>query len=221
MLLAGQCVEDDGGAPGDEAQVGGADAVGVAVGVLDVDGAADGGVEGEAVVGVDAGPAGGVAAQVGVEGGEELFDGAFAVAGGEDDGAGVEAAAGALLFVFEVEFDAGAAEASGGADADAGGEGGVGPAAVEGAAVELVVDGVDGVVIDAFVELPLLGDELVADGFGEAVEVAGVVGGELFEAEFAVFHGGEGGGTGDPGEAFAAGGSGAEQVEEDLGAGLS
>ncbi len=48
---------------------------------------------------------------------------------------------------------------------------------MEGAAVELVVDGGDGVVVDAFVELPLLGDEGVAYGFGEGVEVAGVVGG--------------------------------------------
>lgn len=55
---------------------------------------------------------------------------------------------------------------------------------MEGAAVELVVDGGDGVGVDAFVELPLVGDEFVAYGFGEGVEVAAVVGGEVFEAEF-------------------------------------
>ncbi len=92
---------------------------------------------------------------------------------------------------------------------------------MEGAAVELVVDGGDGVVVDAFMELPLVGDELVAYGFGECVEVAGVVGGEVFEAEFGVLHGGEGGGAGEPVEFFVACGAGAEEVEEDLGAGLS
>lgn len=80
------------------------------------------------------------------------------------------------------------------------------------------MDGGEGVVVDAFVELPLAGDEVVADAFGEGVEVAGVVGGEVFEAELAVFHGGEGGGAGEPVDAFAAGGAGAELVEEDFGA---
>ncbi len=155
--------------------------MGVAFGVLDVDVSGDGAVEDEAVLVVDAGAVGGVAAEVGVEAAEDGVEGAFAVAGGEDDGVGGEAGAGALLGVFEVEFDAGVGEASGGADVDAGGEGGVGPAAVEGAAVELVVDGGDGVGVDAFVELPLAGDEFVAGGFGEGVEVAAVVGGEVFE----------------------------------------
>ncbi len=123
--------------------------------------------------------------------------------------------------MFEVEFDLGGGDAAGGADADSGGEDGVGPASVEGAAVELGVDGGDGVGVDALVELPLGGDELVAYGFGEGVEVAGVVGGEVFEAELGVLHGGEGGGAGEPGEAFAAGGAGAEEVEEDFGAGLA
>ena len=158
--------------------------------------------------GVDAGASCGVAADVGVEAGEEGVEGAFAVAGGEDDGVGGEAAAGALLGVFEVEFDAGAAAgaAACGADADAGGEGGVGPAAVEGASVELVVDGGDGVGVDALVELPLLGDEGVAYVFGEGVEVVGVVGGEVFEAEFGVLHGGEGLGAGEPVDLLDAGG---------------
>ncbi|RPK42467.1 hypothetical protein EES40_19215 [Streptomyces sp. ADI93-02] len=160
--------------------------MGVAFGVLYVDVAGEAGVEVEAEVGVDAGASLGVAADVGVDAGEEGVEGAFAVAGGEDDGVGGEAASGGLLGVFEVEFDAGAAagEAACGADADAGGEGGVGPASVEGASVELVVDGGDGVGVDAFVELPLLGDEGVAYVFGECVEVLGVVGGEVFEAEF-------------------------------------
>lgn len=104
---------------------------------------------------------------------------------------------------------------------DAGGEDGFGPAAVEGAVVELVVDGGDGVGADAFVELPLGGDEAVAYGFGEGVEVAGVVGGEVFEAEFGVLHGGEGFGASQPVDFLAAGGAVAEEVEEDLGAGLS
>ncbi len=207
-----------------EAEVGGADAVGVAFGVLYVDvgaGGGDGGVEDEAVVLVDAGPGGGVLADVGVEAGEEPFGGAFAVAGGEDDGVGGEAGAGALLDVFEVEFDAGAGDAAGGADADAGGEDGVGPAAVQGAAVQLVVDGGDGLGVDAFVELPLVGDEVVADGFGQGVEVAGVVGCEVFEAQFGVLHGCEGLGAGEPVEFLVSGGAGAQQVEEDFGAGLS
>ncbi|GAA3238390.1 hypothetical protein GCM10020256_58660 [Streptomyces thermocoprophilus] len=119
-----------------------------------------------------------------MECGEELVEGAFFVAGGEDDGVGGEALAGALLGVFEVEFDAGGGDASGGADVDAGGEGGVGPVVVVGPAVELVVDGGDGVGVDGFVELPLVCEELVSDGFGEVMEVAGVVGGEVFEAEF-------------------------------------
>ena len=55
MVLAGEGVEDGGGAPGGEAEVGGAHAVGVAFGVLDVDRAGDGGVEEKAEVGVDAG----------------------------------------------------------------------------------------------------------------------------------------------------------------------
>lgn len=100
--------------------------------------------------------------------------------------------------MFEVEFDFGGGDAAGGADEDAGGEGGVGPAAVEGALVELVVDGGDGFGVDAFVELPLGGDESVAYVFGEVVEVAGVVGGEVFEAELGVLHGGEGFAAGEP-----------------------
>ncbi|KNB52634.1 hypothetical protein AC230_08210 [Streptomyces caatingaensis] len=195
--------------------------MGVGFGVLDVDGALDEGVEDEAVVGVDAGAAGGVAADVGVEGGEEAVDAAFAVAGGEDDGVGGEAGAGALLGVFEVEFDPGGADAAGGADEDSGGEGGVGPAAVEAAAVELVVDGGEGGGVDAAVELPLLGEGAVSDGLGEGVEVLAVVGGEVFEAEAGVLGGGEGGGAGEPVEALAAGRAVAEEVEEDLGAGLA
>ena len=54
---------------------------------------------------VDAGAFGVVAADVGVESGEEAVEGAFAVAGGEDDGVGGEAGAGALLGVFQVEFE--------------------------------------------------------------------------------------------------------------------
>ncbi len=115
----------------------------------------------------------------------------------------------------------GGGDAAGGADEDAGGEDGVGPAAVEGAVVELVVDGGDGVGVDAFVELPLGGDEAVAGGFGQGVEVAGVVGGEVFQAEFGVLHGCERFGAGEPVDSFAAGGAGAEEVEEDLGAGLA
>lgn len=218
---AGEVVEDGGAAPGGEAEVGGADSVGVAFGVLYVDVSGDGGVEDEAVLVVDAGAVGGVAAEVGVEAAEEGVEGAFAVAGGEDDGVGGEAGAGALLGVFEVEFDAGVGEAAGGADVDAGGEGGVGPAAVEGAPVELVVDGGDGVGVDAFVELPLAGDEFVAGGFGECVEVAAVVGGEVFEAELRIFHGGEGLGAGEPVDLLGAFGAGAQEVEEDLGAGLA
>lgn len=127
------------------------------------------------------------------------------------------AGSGALLRVFEVEFDLGGGDAVGGADGDGGGEDGVGPAAVEGAAVELVVDGGDGVGVDAFVELPLGGEEPVADGFGEGVEVAGVVGGEVFEAEFGVLHGCEGLGAGEPVDLFFSGGAVAEEVEEDFG----
>lgn len=123
-----------------------------------------------------------------------------------------------MLGVFEVEFDACVGEAACGAYVDAGGEGGVGPAAVEGASVELVVDGGDGVGVDAFVELPLVGDEFVAYVFGECVEVAAVVGGEVFEAEFGVLHGGEGVGAGEPVEFFVSGGACAEEVEEDFGA---
>jgi hypothetical protein len=104
-------------------------------------------------------------AQVGVESGEDAVEGAFAVAGGEDDGVGGEAGAGALLDVLQVEFDLRRGDSAGGADLDAGGEDGVGPAAVEGAAVELVVDGGDGVGVDASVELPLGGAEAVPDAF--------------------------------------------------------
>ncbi|BFO20645.1 hypothetical protein SHKM778_70330 [Streptomyces sp. KM77-8] len=143
------------------------------------------------------------------------------MAGGEDDGVGGEAGTGALLGVFEVEFDAVGAEAGGGADPDGGGEDGVGPAAVEGAPVELVVDGVEGAGVDGLVELPLGGDETVADGLGQGMEVAGVVGGELFEAEPGVLHGGKRLGAAGPVEPFTAGGAVAEQVEEDLGTGLS
>lgn len=92
---------------------------------------------------------------------------------------------------------------------------------MEGASIELVVDGGDGVGVDAFVELPLAGDEGVAYVFGECVEVAGVVGGEVFEAEFGVLHGGEGRGAGEPVDLLGAVGAGAEEVEEDLGAGLA
>lgn len=218
---AGEVVEDGGAAPGGESEVGGADSVGVAFGVLYVDVSGDCGVEDEAVLVVDAGAVGGVAAEVGAEAAEDGVEGAFAVAGGEDDGVGGEAGAGALLGVFEVEFDAGVGDASRGADVHAGGEGGVGPAAVKGPAVELVVDGVDGVGVDALVELPLAGDEFVAGGFGEGVEVAAVVGGEVFEAEFGVLHGGEGLGAGEPVDLLGAFGAGAQEVEEDLGAGLS
>lgn len=203
-VFAGEGVEDGGAAPGGEAEVGGAYAVGVEFGVLDVDVAGDRGVEDEAELVVDAGAFGAVAAQVGVESGEDLAEGAFAVSGGEDDGVGGEAGAGALLDVFQVEFDFGGGDASGGADGDGGGEDGVGPAAVEGAAVELVVDGGDGVGVDAFVELPLGGDEAVAYGFGEVVEVAGVVRGEVFEAELGVLHGGERFGAGEPVDFLAA-----------------
>lgn len=223
-LFAGEGVEDGGAAPGGEAEVGGAYAVGVAFCVLDVDvaaGGGDGGVEDEAEVFVDAGAFAVVAADVGVEAGEDAVEGAFAVSGGEDDGVGGEAGAGVLLEVFEVEFDLGGGDAACGADADAGGEDGVGPVAVEGAAVELVVDGGERGGVDAFVELPLGGGEAVAGVFGEGVEVAGVVGGEVFEAEFGVLHGGEGVGAADPVELFVAGGAVAEKVEEDFGAGLS
>lgn len=218
---AGQVVEDGRAAPGGEAEVGGADAVGVGLGVLHVDVAGDGGVEEEAEAVVDAGAFAVVAAHVGVEAGEDAVEGAFAVAGGEDDGVGGEAGAGVLLGVFQVQFDPGGGDAAGGADVDAGGEDGVGPAAVEGAAVELVVDGGGGVGVDALVQLPLCGDEAVADRFGQGVEVAGVVGGEVLQAELGVLHGGEGLRAAEPVELFAAGGPVAEQVEEDLRAGLA
>lgn len=61
-VLAGEGVEDGGAAPGGESEVGGADAVGVEFGVLDVDAAGDGGVEVEAELVVDAGTFGAVAA---------------------------------------------------------------------------------------------------------------------------------------------------------------
>ncbi|MGY3683437.1 hypothetical protein ACVWXU_007060 [Streptomyces sp. TE33382] len=70
------------------------------------------GVEDQPVLVVDAGAVGGVAAQVGAEAVEETVEGAFAVAGGEDDGVGREAGAGGLLGVFEVEFDAGGGNAA-------------------------------------------------------------------------------------------------------------
>lgn len=143
-LFAGEGVEDGGAAPGGEAEVGGSDAVGVAFAVLDEDAAGDGGVEDHPVAVVDAGASGGVLAQVRVEACEEAAERAFPVAGGEDDGVGGEPGAGALLEVFEVEFDFGGGDAVGGADGDSGGEDGVGPASVEGAAVELCVDGGDG-----------------------------------------------------------------------------
>jgi hypothetical protein len=123
--------------------------------------------------------------------------------------------------VLEVEFHLGGGDTAGGADADAGGEDGVGPAAVQGAAVELVVDGGEGAGVDALVELPLGGEELVADGFGEGVEVAGVVGGEVFQAELGVLHGCEGVGAAEPVQSLASEGAVSEQVEEDFGAGLS
>ncbi len=88
---------------------------------------------------------------------------------------------------------------------------------MEGASVELVVDGGEGLGVDSLVELPLLREELVAYGFGECVEVTGVVGGELFQAEFAVFHGREGGGAGEPVDLFFSGGPVLEEIEEDLG----
>ncbi|CAM5449984.1 hypothetical protein STENM36S_09341 [Streptomyces tendae] len=88
--------------------------MGVRLGVLDVDGAGDTGVEDEAVAVVDAGAFGVVAPHVGVETGEEAAQGAFAVAGGEDDGVGGEAGAGLLLPVFQVEFDLGGGDAAGG-----------------------------------------------------------------------------------------------------------
>ncbi|MBT3075355.1 hypothetical protein KMB25_16795, partial [Streptomyces sp. COG21] len=66
----------------------------MAFGVLDVDVSGDGAVEDEAVLVVDAGAVGGVAAEVGVEAAEDGVEGAFAVAGGEDDGVGGEAGAG-------------------------------------------------------------------------------------------------------------------------------
>ena len=94
-------------------------------------------------------------------------------------------------------------DAARGADLDAGGEDGVGPAAVQGAAVELVVDGGDGVGVDALVELPLPRDEPVADGFGQGVEVAGVVGGEVLQAELGVLHGRERWRAGEPVELLA------------------
>lgn len=53
------------------------------------------------------------------------------------------------------------------------------------------------------------------------MEVAGVVGGELLQAELGVLHRREGLGAGQPVELLGAGGAGAQQVEEDLGAGLS
>lgn len=92
---------------------------------------------------------------------------ALAVAGGEDDGVGGEAEAVGLLDVFQVQFDPGGADPARRADEDAGGEDGVGPGAVQRSAVELVVDGGDGVGVDAFVELPLAGDEFVAYLFGQ------------------------------------------------------
>lgn len=198
--------------------------MGVDFGVLDVDlaaGAGDGGVEDESELVVDARAFGAVAAQVGVESGEDAAEGALAVAGGEDDGVGGEAGAGVLLEVFQVELHLGGRDAARGADADAGGEDGVGPTAVQGTAVELVVDGGDGAGVDALVELPLRADEAVADGFGEGVEVAGVVGGEVLQAELGVLHGGERLATAQPVEFLVSRGAVAEQVEEDLGAGLA
>lgn len=122
-VFAREGVEDGGAAPGGEAEVGGADSVTVAFGVLYVDvaaGVGDGGVEDEAELFVDAGAFGVVAAEVGGQAGEDLVEGAFAVAGGEDDGVGGEAGAGVLPAVFEVEFDFGGGDAAGGADEDAG-----------------------------------------------------------------------------------------------------
>lgn len=103
----------------------------------------------------------------------------------------------------------------------AGGEDGVGPAAVEGAAVQLVVDGGDRVGVDALVELPLGGDEPVPGRFCEGVEVAGVVRREVFEAQLGVLHGRERLRAAEPVQSFPAGGPVAQQVEEDLGSGLS
>ncbi len=116
-LPARQGVEDDRAAPGAEAEVGGADAVGVGLGVLDVHRAGDGRVEDEAVLLVDAGAFAAVTAQVGVESGEDAVEGAFAVAGGEDDGVGGEAGAAVLPAVFQVQFHLGRRDAARGADA--------------------------------------------------------------------------------------------------------
>src|SRR5262249_15720730 len=135
-------------------------------------------------------------------------------------GAGGEPGAAALLDVFQVELDLGGGDAARGAHADARGEDGVGPAAVQGAPVQLVVDGGEGAGVDALVQLPLGGDQPVGDGLGEGVEVAGVVGGEVLQAELGVLHGRERLGARDPVQLLAAGGPVAQQVEEDLGAGL-
>lgn len=155
----------------------------VPFGVLYVCGAGDRAVEDQPELVVDMRPARRVAAHIRIEAGEHPVERALAVAGGEDHGVGGEAGAGALLGVFEVQFDLGGGDAARGAYADARSEDGIGPAAVQSAAVELVVDRGDGVGVDALVELPLSRDERVAGRLGQGVEVARVVGCEVLQAE--------------------------------------
>lgn len=118
--------------------------MGVPLGVLHVDRALDGEVEDQPLLPVHQRPAGGVPAQLGLQVGQERVDGALAVAGGQHDCVGREPAAGVLVLVLDVQLDGGGADAARRAHPHAGGQDGVGPAAVERAVVQLVVDGGDG-----------------------------------------------------------------------------
>ncbi len=97
----------------------------------------------------------------------------------------------------------------------------VGARTADAAGVQHVVDLGEGVRADPLVQLPLRGHQAVAHLRRQAVEVAGVVRGEVLQPELGVLHRRERGGAGQPAHPPAGLGCAAQQVEEHLGAGLA
>ncbi len=142
------------------------------------------------------------------------------VAGGKHHGVGAQQVRGAGVGVPAVEFEPAAGAGPGlgdlGAGCDLDRRRADRPA--DGAFVQLVVDLGEGLGGGGLVQLPLGLDQVVADGLGQAVEVPGVVGSEVLQAEFGVLHRRERPGTGEPAQSHAVAVVAAQQVEEDLGA---
>ncbi len=106
-------------------------------------------------------------------------------------------------------------------DRDMGQQGRVHGCAGDGPLVQQIVDLRDRLGVDALVQLPLGGQERVLGRLVQSVEVPDVVGGELLQAQLGVLHRGEGRRPRDPVQGLAGFRLGAQQVGEDLRAGLA